>query len=250
MAGHSKWSQIKRKKGANDQARGRMFAKLAREITVAAREAGGNPDFNPRLRLAIDNAGAQNMPKDNIERAIKRGTGDLPGTQFEEIAYEGFAPSGIALYVECLTDNANRTVAELRHLLDKRGGNLGQAGSVAWMFERRGRIVLDASRCSEEGALEAALEAGAEDLTSDDGVFVVTTAAADLHSVQDALRAAGLPVEEAEVAMIPTSSVAVEGRDAERILGVLEAIDDHEDVQRVFTNADLGDIDVSALETF
>jgi len=249
VAGHSKWSQIKRKKGANDQARGRMFARIAREITVAARSGGGNADFNPRLRLAIDNARAQNMPKDNIERAIGRGTGDIPGVDFEEIAYEGFAPGGVALYVECLTDNANRTVAELRHLLDKRGGNLGQTGSVAWMFERKGQIVLDASGCDEETALLAALEAGAEDLYADDGIFVVTTAAADLHAVQDALRAAGLPVEEAEIAMIPTTSIALEGREAEKVLEVLEAIDEHEDVQRVYSNADLGDIDVSAMET-
>jgi YebC/PmpR family DNA-binding regulatory protein len=249
VAGHSKWSQIKRKKGANDQARGRMFARIAREITVAARSGGGNADFNPRLRLAIDNARAQNMPKDNIERAIGRGTGDIPGVDFEEIAYEGFAPGGVALYVECLTDNANRTVAELRHLLDKRGGNLGQSGSVAWMFERKGQIVLDASACDEETALLAALEAGAEDLAADDGVFIVTTAASDLHAVQDALRLAGLPVEEAEIAMIPTTSITLEGREAEKVLAVLEAIDEHEDVQRVYSNADLGDIDVSAMET-
>lgn len=248
MSGHNKWSQIKRKKGVNDQARGRMFAKLGRELTVAARSGGGDSNFNPRLRLAVDNARAQNMPKDNIERAIQRGTGDLPGMAFEEITYEGYAPGGIALFLECLTDNANRTVAELRHLLDKRGGNLGQAGSVAWMFERVGQVYLDSAACDEETVLEAALEAGAENFEVGDGVFVVTTSAADLYDVRDALREAGLPVREAEVAMIPTNTVRVEGRDAEKLMGLLEAIDEHEDVQRVYSNADLDDVERSAME--
>ncbi|MDH3734428.1 MAG: YebC/PmpR family DNA-binding transcriptional regulator [Gemmatimonadota bacterium] len=249
MAGHNKWSQIKRKKGVNDQARGRVFAKIGRELAVAARDGGGDPNFNPRLRLAVDNARAQNMPKDNIERAIKRGTGDLPGTTFEEITYEGYAPGGIALYLQCLTDNANRTVAELRHLLDKRGGNLGQAGSVAWMFERLGQIYLDADACDEESALEAALEAGADNFEAEDGVFVVTTAPADLHEVQKALRDAGLPIQETEVAMVPTNMVKVEGRKAEKLVGLLDAIDEHEDVQRVYSNADLDDADLAVLET-
>ncbi|MDX1396727.1 MAG: YebC/PmpR family DNA-binding transcriptional regulator [Gemmatimonadota bacterium] len=248
MAGHNKWSQIKRKKGVNDQARGRMFAKLGRELAVAAREGGGDPAFNPRLRLAVDNARAQNMPNDNIERAIKRGTGDLPGTSFEEITYEGYAPGGVALFMECLTDNANRTVAELRHILDKRGGNLGQSGSVAWMFERRGQIYLDAERCSEEAALEAALEAGAEEFEADEGTFIVTTEAASLHAVQDELRQAGLPIQEAEVAMVPISTIRVEGREAERVIAVLEAVDEHDDVQRVFSNADIDDTQLVSAE--
>jgi len=249
VAGHNKWSQIKRKKGVNDQARGRMFAKLARELAVAARTGGGDPSFNPRLRLAVDSARGQNMPKDNIERAIKRGTGDLPGAAFEEITYEGFAAGGIALLLECLTDNANRTVAELRHLLDKRGGNLGQTGSVGWMFERKGQVFLDAGRCDEEEALEVALEAGAENFEAEDETFVVTTSAADLHEVTDALRAAELPITEAEVAMIPTNTIRVEGRAAEKLIATLDAIDEHEDVQRVYSNADLGDVDLSAMET-
>ena len=249
MAGHNKWSQIKRKKGVNDQARGRMFAKLARELAVAARTGGGDPSFNPRLRLAVDSARGQNMPKDNIERAIKRGTGDLPGAAFEEITYEGFAAGGIALLLECLTDNANRTVAELRHLLDKRGGNLGQTGSVGWMFERKGQVFLDAGRCDEEEALEVALEAGAENFEAEDETFVVTTSAADLHEVTDALREAELPITEAEVAMIPTNTIRVEGRAAEKLIATLDAIDEHEDVQRVYSNADLGDVDLSAMET-
>jgi len=249
VSGHNKWSQIKRKKGVNDQARGRMFAKLARELTVAARAGGGDPNFNPRLRLAVDSARAQNMPKDNIERAIKRGTGDLPGTSFEEITYEAFTHGGVALLLECLTDNANRTVAELRHLLDKRGGNLGHTGSVAWMFERKGQVYLDSDACDEETALEAALEAGAENFEAEDGVFVITTAVADLHDVQDALRAAELPIREAEVAMIPTNTIKVEGRAAEKLIATLDAIDEHEDVQRVYSNADLDDVELSAVET-
>ncbi|MFV1986933.1 MAG: YebC/PmpR family DNA-binding transcriptional regulator [Gemmatimonadota bacterium] len=249
MAGHNKWSQIKRKKGVNDQARGRMFAKLGRELTVAARTGGGDANFNPRLRLAVDNARAQNMPKDNIERAIKRGTGDLPGTNFEEITYEGYAPGGVALFLECLTDNANRTVAELRHLLDKRGGNLGQAGSVAWMFERLGQIYLDADACDEEEALEVALDAGAENFHAEGGVLIVTTTAGELHSVQEALREAGLPIREAEFAMIPSNTIKIEQNKAEKFIALLDAIDEHEDVQRVYSNADLDDVDLSALET-
>lgn len=247
MAGHSKWAQIKRQKAANDKARGKLFAKLGREIAVAAREAGGDPNFNPRLRLAIDNAKAQNMPNDNIDRAVKRGTGDLPGASFEEVAYEGYAPGGVALYVECMTDNANRTVAELRHLLDKKGGNLGQSGSVAWMFERKGQVWLDATRCDEEATLEAALEAGAENLERDGDEFLVTTAASDFHAVQDALREAGLPIAEAELAMVPNSTMRVSGREAEKVLDILEALDEHDDVQRVYSNVDIEEADLAVL---
>jgi YebC/PmpR family DNA-binding regulatory protein len=249
VAGHSKWSQIKRKKGVNDQARGKRFAKLGREIAVAAREGGGDPNFNPRLRLAIDTAKAQNMPNDNIDRAVKRGTGDLPGASFEEVTYEGYAPGGVALLLECLTDNANRTVAEIRHLLDKKGGNLGTAGSVAWMFERKGQIYLDAGACDEERALEAGLEAGAEDLVGEGDVFVLTTSPGDLHMVDAVLRAAGLPVQEAELAMIPSTIIKVEGREAGKVIDILTALDEHEDVQKVYSNVDLEEADWAALET-
>ncbi|WP_423927723.1 YebC/PmpR family DNA-binding transcriptional regulator [Candidatus Palauibacter sp.] len=239
MAGHSKWSKIKRRKAVTDQAKGKLFSKLGREIAVAAREGGGDPDFNPRLRTAIDNAKGQRMPTENIERAIRRGTGDLPGASYEEVTHEGYAPGGAALYVECLTDNPRRTVAELRHLLDKRGGNLGQSGSVAWMFERKGQILVSADRSEEEAALEAALEAGAEDFEADDGMYVVTTGAADFHQVLASMRAAGIPVAEADLAMVAKNTVRVEGREAERVLDILTALDDHDDVLRVNTNVDL-----------
>ena len=239
MAGHSKWSKIKRQKAVTDQAKGKLFSKLGREIAVAAREGGGDPDFNPRLRTAIDNAKSQRMPADNIDRAVRRGTGDLPGATFEEVTHEGYAPGGAALYLECLTDNPRRTLAEVRHLLDKRGGNLGQSGSVSWMFERKGQILVPAAECDEEAALDAALEAGAENFESDDGMYVVTTEASDFHEVLGALRDAGIPVEEAVLAMVPSNTVKLEGREAEKVLAVLHALDEHDDVLKVNTNVDL-----------
>ncbi|WP_419934813.1 YebC/PmpR family DNA-binding transcriptional regulator [Candidatus Palauibacter sp.] len=239
MAGHSKWSKIKRQKAVTDKAKGKLFSKLGREIAVAAREGGGDPDFNPRLRTAIDNAKGQRMPTENIERAIRRGTGDLPGASYEEVTHEGYAPGGAALYLECLTDNPRRTLAELRHLLDKRGGNLGQSGSVAWLFERKGQILVSADRSDEEATLDAALEAGAEDFEADDGMYVVTTGAGDFHDVLASMRAAGIAVTEADLAMVAKNTVRVEGREAERVLDILTALDDHDDVLRVNTNVDL-----------
>lgn len=248
MAGHSKWAQIKRQKAANDRARGRLFAKLGREIAVAARIGGGDPAFNPRLRSAIDAAKAQNMPGDNIDRAVKRGTGEIPGLTYEEIAYEGYGPGGAALYIQCLTDNPNRTVAELRHLLERRGGNLGRTGSVAWMFERKGQIYIDAAGHDEERVLEAALAGGAEDLRREDETLVVTTAVADLNAVRDALRAAGIEPAEAELAMVPTSSVRVEGAEAERLLELVSLLEEHDDVQKVFSNFDVDEAAWAAVE--
>ena len=239
MAGHSKWAQIKRQKARNDQARGKMFSKLAREITVAAREAGGDPNFNPRLRTAIDNAKAENMPAENIDRAVKRGTGDLPGASYEECTYEGYGPGGVALFLECLTDNQNRTIAQVRHILDKRGGNLGQSGSVAWMFDRLGQIYVEAARYEEEELLEAAVLAGASDVTREEDVFLVTTDPADFHAVQEGLREAEIEIREAELGMVPKSEVHVEGREAEKLVGLLEALEEHEDVQRVYSNMDV-----------
>jgi len=239
LAGHSKWAQIKRKKAANDAKRGQMFTKLIREITVAAREGGGDPNFNPRLRLAVDTAKAANMPADNIERAIKRGTGELEGVSYEEITYEGYGPGGVALYIETLTDNANRTVAEVRHILSKHGGSLGQAGSVAWQFERKGQIYIDATRYDEDATMMAALEAGAEDLQREDDAFVVTTDVASFHAVQQALREKGIEIQQAELAMVPKTSVHVSGADAQRLLKLLDALDDADDVQKVHSNADI-----------
>ncbi len=243
MAGHSKWSQIKRKKAANDAKRGKIFTRLIREISVAARD-GGDPEFNPRLRLAIDTAKAANMPADNIERAIKRGTGELEGVTYEEIAYEGYAPGGVALYIETLTDNANRTVADVRHILNKHGGSLGTSGSVAWQFDRKGQIYVSAEQYDEESLMLAVLEAGAEDMEREDDTFIITTDVAAFHAVQDGLREQGIAIEEAELAMVPQTMVAVEGDEAKRLVKLLDALDDIDDVQKVYSN---GDIDEAAL---
>ena len=239
MAGHSKWAQIKRKKAANDAKRGQQFTKLIREITVAAREGGGEVEFNPRLRLAVDTAKAANMPQDNIERAILRGTGELEGVRYEEVTYEGYAPGGVALYLETLTDNLNRTVADLRHVLEKHGGNLGQNGSVAWQFERRGQMYVDAARYDEDSVMLAALEAGALDLSAEDGEYEITTDVAAFHKVQDGLKEQGIEFSDAELTMIPKATVQVRGEDAQKLLRLLEALDDLDDVQKVHTNADI-----------
>ena len=246
MAGHNKWSKIKRKKAVIDARRGAQFTKLIREITVAARDGGGNPEFNARLRLAVETAKSASMPADNIERAIKKGTGELEGVSYEEVAYEGYGPGGVAIYVECLTDNTNRTVAAVRHALVKHDGSLGTGGSVAWQFERRGQLVVDAAAVSEDDLFEAALEAGAEDIASEDGEFVVATGVADFHGVQDGLREAGIPIASATLAMVPKSGQAVSGRDAERLVSLLEALDDLDDVQQVHTNADINEAALSA----
>jgi len=239
MAGHNKWSQIKRKKAVLDAKRGAKFTKLIREITVAARAGGGDPDGNPRLRTAIDTAKGQNMPADNIDRAIKKGTGELEGVHYEEATYEGYGPGGAAIMVEVTTDNPNRSVAEIRHIFSKHGGNLGAPNSVAWMFERKGQIYLDAEKCEEDQALEAALEAGADDMGREDDQYVISTAAASLHAVNDALKKAGLQVQEAEIAMMPDSTVEVAGEDAETLLRLMEALEDQDDVSKVFSNFDI-----------
>lgn len=241
MAGHSKWAQIKRKKAVNDQKRGQAFTKLIRELTVAAREGGGDAGFNPRLRLAVDTAKAANMPQDNIDRAIKRGTGELEGVSYEEVVYEGYGPGGVALYIETLTDNQRRTVAAVRHILDKNGGNLGTAGSVAWQFDKRGVICVDEEAAPEDAVFEAAVEAGAEDVAREGGEYVVTTEPGALHEVRKALDEAGVAVASAQLAMVAKNGVGVGGRDGARLLKLLEALDDHEDVQQVHSNADLDD---------
>jgi YebC/PmpR family DNA-binding regulatory protein len=242
MAGHSKWSQIKRKKAVTDQRRAAAWTKLIREITVAAKMGGGDPAGNPRLRLAIDAGRAANMPNENIDRAIKKGTGELEGVTYEEITYEAYGPGGAAIMMDTLTDNANRTVADIRKWLSRNGGNLGTTGSVAWMFDRRGQITIDAERYDEAAVLEAALEAGAMDMETDDGVYTVTSEDSDFTAVQDGLRDAGIEWEKAELAMVPKTEVRVEGADAEKLLKLLDLLEELDDVQKVYTNADL-DVD-------
>jgi YebC/PmpR family DNA-binding regulatory protein len=239
MAGHSKWKQIKRKKAVTDQRRGAAFTKLIKEITVAARQGGGDPAGNARLRAAIDTARAGNMPMDNIDRAIKKGTGELEGVNYEEVMYEGYGPGGAAIMIQVTTDNANRTVADIRHLFTRFGGNLGSHNSVAWMFEKKGQVYLDASRYPEDAALEAALDAGADDLTRDGEQFIITTEPHALHAVQEALRAKKLEPTEAEIALTPKSSVTVRGADAEKLLKLMEALEEHDDVSKVYSNFDI-----------
>lgn len=244
MAGHNKWSQIKRKKAVNDAKRGKMFTKFIREITVSARDGGGSPDFNPRLRLAVDTAKAANMPLENIERAIARGTGELEGVNYEEVAYEGYGPGGVALYIETLTDNQNRTVAEVRHLLDRNGGNLGTAGSVAWQFNKQGQIFVDAEAYTEDAVLEAALEAGADDVAREGDEFVITTEVSGFHEVQEGLKKAGIEFAQAELAMVPANELDVTGKDAEKLIKLVDALEDSDDVQKVYSN---GNIDEAVL---
>ncbi len=239
MAGHSKWKQIKHKKAAQDAKRGQQFTKLIKEITVAARQGGGDPDGNPRLRTAIDAAKAANMPSDNIERAIKKGTGELEGVHYEEATYEGYGPGGAAILMEVTSDNLNRTVADIRHLFSKLGGNLGEPNSVAWLFEKKGQIVVDATRYPEEAVMEAALDAGATDMVTEDDQHLVSTQPGDLHSVKDALVKAGIEPSEAEIALIPQTTVPVHGKDAEHLLQLMEALDGHDDVSRVYSNFDI-----------
>lgn len=239
MAGHSKWAQIKRKKAVTDARRASRWTKLIRELTVAARAGGGDPGGNPRLRLAIDVARAANMPNDNIERAIKKGTGELEGATYEEVTYEGYGPGGIAIIVEASTDNANRTVADVRYVFSRNGGNLGASNSVAWMFDRLGQITLDATGSDEDRALEDALEAGADDFARDGDLYIVTTAPAALHAVQDALRAKGYTIESAETAMVPKNTVRLEGADAARVLRLVDALEELDDVSKVFANFDI-----------
>jgi len=239
MAGHSKWKQIKHYKAAADAKRGAMFTKLIREITVAARAGGGDPDGNPRLRTAIDAARASSMPKENIERAIKKGTGELEGVEYQEVMYEGYGPGGVALLIHALTDNPTRTVAEIRHKLSRGGGNLGATNSVAWMFERKGQLYVDSTRHAEDATLEAALEGGAEDVVREGDQYLITSDPTALHAVKSALESKGIAVQEAEIAMIPKTTVHVEGKAAESLLKLMEELDDLDDVQKVDANFDI-----------
>ncbi len=239
MAGHSKWKQIKRKKAVADSRRASVWTKCIREITVAARAGGGDPDGNPRLRTAIDAARAVNMPSDNIDRAIKKGTGELEGAVYEEVTYEGYGPGGAAIFVEGTTDNPNRTVAEVRHAFARNGGNLGASNSVAWMFDRRGQIYLDASKSPEDATLEAALEAGAEDFTKEGDQYLVTTGPLEIHAIRDALAARGFAADSSEIAMVPKNTVKVEGEDATKLLKLVEMLEEQDDVSKVFANFDI-----------
>lgn len=237
MAGHNKWSKIKRKKGVNDAKRGALFTKLIREITVAARDGGGDPEYNARLRLAVDTSKANSMPAENIERAIKKGTGELEGVNYEETSYEGYGPGGVALFIECLTDNTNRTVADVRHALTKFDGSLGTDGSVAWQFDRKGVFTIDASRYSEDSVFEAAIDAGAEDVADDGDEFVVTAEPADFMGVQKGLKEAGIEIASAELIRIAKNEMAITGKDAVKLLKLLHWLDDLDDVQKVHSNA-------------
>jgi YebC/PmpR family DNA-binding regulatory protein len=239
MSGHSKWAQIKRKKAVTDAKRGALFTRLIKEVTIAARQGGGDPDGNARLRTAIDNAKAANMPNDNIERAIKKGTGELEGVSYEEATYEGYGPGGAAILIQVTSDNLNRTVAAIRHAFTKNGGNLGEPNSVAWVFDKRGQIYLDAAKYSEEVAMDAALEAGAEDIVTEGDQHIVTVPPTELHKVRGALKAAGIEAEQAEMAMIPRTTVRIEGKDAERLLKLMDILEEHDDVSKVFSNFDI-----------
>ena len=239
MAGHNKWSKIKRKKGVNDAKRGALFTKLIREITVAARDGGGDPEYNARLRLAVDTSKANSMPAENIERAIKKGTGELEGVNYEETSYEGYGPGGVALFIECLTDNTNRTVADVRHALTKFDGSLGTDGSVAWQFDRKGVFTIEASRYSEDSVFEAAIDAGAEDVADDGDEFVVTAEPADFMGVQKGLKEAGIEIASAELTRIAKNEMAITGKDAVKLLKLLHWLDDLDDVQKVHSNANI-----------
>jgi YebC/PmpR family DNA-binding regulatory protein len=242
VSGHSKWSTIKRKKGAIDAKRGKIFTRLIKEITVAARMGGGDPDANPRLRSAIASAKAENMPKDNIDRAIKKGTGELEGAVYEEITYEGYGPGGVAVLVDCMTDNKNRSVADIRHYFSKNGGNLGEFGCVAWMFDKKGTMLVDKETIGEEELMDKALEAGAEDVVEEDSVYQVVSAPEDFETVREALAAAGVQFVEASVAMVPKNIVEItDEKTAKQILRLLESLEDHDDVQNVYANFDIPD---------
>ena len=239
MSGHSKWASIRHKKSATDAKRGKVFSRLIKEVTVAARLGGGDPGGNPRLRTAIAAAKAANMPADNVERAIKKGTGELPGVSYEELTLEGYGAGGIAILTQALTDNRNRTVAELRKLFTRNGGNLVEAGAVSWMFEMKGVVLVERGRAEEEVLMELALEAGAEDLKQDENFFEITARPEDFENVKEALTAKGIPLSSAEVTQIPKNTLRLEGGDAKQVLRLMEALEDHDDVQHAYANFDI-----------
>jgi YebC/PmpR family DNA-binding regulatory protein len=248
MSGHSKWSTIKRKKGAIDAKRGRIFTRLIKEITIAARIGGGDQNGNPRLRTAVLAAKADNMPKDNIDRAIKKGTGELEGFTIEEYTYEGYGPGGVAIMVEVMTDNKNRATAELRHAFTKHNGNMGEAGCVAWMFQKKGVIQYDQGAVEEEKLMEVALDAGADDVRDEGSVLEVTTDPKDFFKVKEKLEASGLPpCVMAEVSMVPQNTIKVVGKEAEQVLRLMEALEDLDDTQKVYANFDIPEEEMDRL---
>lgn len=241
MAGHSKWAQIKRKKAVTDARRGQLWTKLLKEVTVAARMGGGDPDGNPRLRTAIQEAKGANCPNDNIERAIKRGTGELEGVSYEEVSYEGYGPGGVAILVEVVTDNRNRSVAEIRHLFSKRGGNLGETGCVAWMFDKRGLFAIDKSEMSDEAFMELALEIEAEDISIEEETYEIYTQPDMFAAIREELESREIPLVAKELAMLPQNQIKVEAEKTPQLLRLMEALEDQEDVQNVWANFDIDD---------
>ncbi len=245
MSGHSKWHTIKHKKGALDAKRGKLFTKLIKEITVAARTGGGDPNANSRLRKAISDAKGANMPNDTIDRAIRRGTGEEAGVHYEEVTYEGYGPGGVAIMVDSMTDNRNRTVAEIRHIFSKNGGNLGESGSVGWIFEKKGYIVVDKAAKPEDELFELAIEAGADDLRDDEDNFEVITSPENFDTVLTAVKGAGIQPQVAEVEMVPKNYIKLEGQEARQMLKLMEALEDHDDVQKVSANFDISEADMA-----
>lgn len=246
MSGHSKWHTIKHKKSAADAKRGKIFTRIIKELTVAARQGGGDPDANPRLRTVIAEAKSVNMPAENIRRAIRRGTGEEPGLSYEEVIYEGYGPGGAALMIDALTDNRNRTVGELRHLLGKHGGNLGEANSVAWMFEKKGYVVVNKAKADEETLMAAALEAGADDMRDDGDAWEILSAPESFSAVLEAVRKLGIDPDAAEVSMLPQNYVKLEGKTAQQMVKLMEALDEHDDVRQVWSNFDIEEKEIEA----
>ncbi len=250
MSGHSKWATIKRKKGATDAARGRLFTRLIKEITIAARDGGGNAEGNPRLRLAIQTAKTNNMPADNIKRAIQRGTGELPGVHYEEYTFEGYGPGGVAILVDVVTDNNNRTVSEMRHVFSRNNGNMGQAGSVGWMFHKKGTILVPrkGNPLSEDDIMGIVLDAGADDMQTEAEDYTITTTPHGFEAVKKALEEHHVPIENASLTMVPQNTVKVSGREAEQLLKLMEALEEHDDVQNVYANFDIDDKELASLQ--
>ncbi len=247
MSGHSKWHSIKHKKAKIDAARGRVFTKIIKELTVSARMGGGDPEANPRLRSALAAAKAANMPAKNIDNAIKKGTGEMPGVVYEDMVYEGYGPGGVALYISAVTDNKNRTVAEIRHLLSKYGGNLGETGSVAWMFDRKGLITVPKENYTEEGLMELVLECGGEDMTTDEEYYSIYTSYEDFNQIRTLLEEKSIIIEEAQISMIPQTTVNLEGKPAEQMMKLMDILDEHDDVQNVFANFDIEDSELERI---